>query len=346
MTFAPTRSTVALPILLWAASSMAAAGADPAQCSRVTDSSERLACFDRLFPTPAAAVAEPSATAANTTATLPTRAERRASGLAEQWELDPAQSLGTFNARPYKTLYALPVVTTNRINRQPTSGGIGNSVPIPLNLDDTESKFQFSLKTKVWETVLGTPGSLWVGYTQTSRWQVYTPATSRPFRETNYEPELLFIWPTDYSVLGWRGRVLGLSFNHQSNGRALPLSRSWNRLIGQADFERGDWTLSLRPWWRVKESDVEDDNPNIQNTIGRAELLLTRRLQGHALTLQVRSNLRASTPGGSVQFDWAFPLLGTLKGHVQLFHGYGESMIDFNFKQSRAGLGVSLAEWR
>ena len=35
-------------------------------------------------------------------------------------------------------------------------------------------------------------------------------------------------------------RFTSLSFNHQPNGRALPLSRSWNRIIGEVGLARGN----------------------------------------------------------------------------------------------------------
>ena len=41
-----------------------------------------------------------------------------------------------------------------------------------------------------------------------------------------------------------------------------------------------------------------------------------------------------------------FPLSGVLHGHLQWFTGYGESMVDYNIRQNRIGLGVTIAGWR
>jgi outer membrane phospholipase A len=67
-------------------------------------------------------------------------------------------------------------------------------------------------------------------------------------------------------------RMLGIAFNHQSNGRAILPSRSWNRVILHAGFERGKWVVMLRPWLLLPDADEE--NPAVTDNIGIAVSLV------------------------------------------------------------------------
>jgi phospholipase A1 len=353
--------------LLAAACGQAAAQTVPTSCLAVVDDAQRLECYDRAVDrvapaampaaaSPATVPGTPRPGSASPVAPTPEEAaklardERRARGgsLGERWELDPDSKQGRFLLRPYKPMYVLPVRWSSDPNQQPTSDGVGNSVSAPQDLRAVEAAFQISLKSKIWETVGGSNLDVWLGYTQKSHWQVYTPQLSRPFRETNYEPEVFGIWGIDQPLfLGWRARFLGLGINHQSNGRGEPLSRSWNRVIAQAGFENGDWSVLARPWWRISEKAEVDDNPGIENWIGRGELVVTRRAGAHQVSLQMRHSLKGGDASrGSVMLAWAFPLSSYLKGHVQVFSGYGESLIDYNYRQTTVGLGFSLVEWQ
>ena len=194
--------------------------------------------------------------------------------------------------------------------------------------------------------MFGDNGDIWMGYTQSSRWQAYNSEVSRPFRETNYEPEVMLAFRNGYSLLGWNGRMTALHLNHQSNGLSDPLSRSWNRVILNVGLDRDNWAVMLRPWYRVPESNSEDNNPDIDDYIGRGDATVVWTRDGHTLSLTGRHSLRGGERShGSLQVDYGFPLTNLLRGHLQVFSGYGESMIDYNHKSTHVGLGVSLLDW-
>ncbi|TWI12089.1 phospholipase A1 [Lysobacter ruishenii] len=263
-----------------------------------------------------------------------------------RWELAKGSKLGLFNLRAYKPVYLLPVFWTSDPNRQPSASDTGGGTGEPLPLDNTEAKFQLSFKTKIAENLFGDNGDLWTAYTQSSRWQVYNGDESRPFRETNYEPEVMLVFRNNYSLLGWRGRMLALGINHQSNGRADPVSRSWNRVILNIGLDRDDWALTVRPWWRIPEGSREDENPGIEDYVGRADATLVRRWNGHEFAVMARHSLRTGGHSlGAVQLDWGFPITRSFRGHVQVFDGYGESLLDYNHRATYVGLGISLLEW-
>lgn len=358
-----------LPLLLLPA--IAAAQAQEAHpgidaCVAIEIDATRLACYDEAMKRDPAATAQADAdaAAAREATGAPSLFRRDAPGatdprvvatianagkgslLDSRWELARDSKLGVFNFRAYKPVYLFPVFWSSGPNERPFSPNPDNSVVGDQLLDSFETKFQISFKTKAVENLFGDNGDLWMAYTQSSRWQVFNGEQSRPFRETDYEPEVMLAFRTGYSLLGWKGRLLAVGVNHQSNGRADPLSRSWNRIMFNVGLDRDGWALTLRPWIRLPEGS-DDDNPDISDYMGRGDLTLVRVLPGgHQFSLMLRHSLRGGDRSrGAMQFDWAFPLHDTFRGHLQVFDGYGESLIDYNHRATYIGLGISLMEW-
>ena len=191
--------------------------------------------------------------------------------LDSRWELAPETRLGTLNLRGYRPIYVLPLFVTSHQNDLPDSPNPDNTISNSEQLDNVEAKFQLSLKTKVWQGVFSDVGDLWVGYTQSSRWQVYNKQLSRPFRETNYEPEAMLVFNTNYHILGWDGRMLGVSVDHQSNGRGNPLSRSWNRVIANIGLERDNWVVICVRGGAFPSREATTTTPTSATTWGAAK---------------------------------------------------------------------------
>jgi len=340
-------ASLAINILLGAASlssSVSATATELSSCSAINEDAARLACYDRAAGRQAPSAAEP----ALRTSPAPSPSESSVStksALSERWELDDADKHGIFAMRAYLPTYLLPLHYTDSSNDRPSSPSHGATTPVSADYRNTEAQFQLSFKAKIAERLLFDRADFWFGYTQQSLWQVYNKKLSAAFRETNYEPELMLVVPTDYSLAGLRGRLFSLGVLHQSNGQADPRSRSWNRVYAQIGLERGNFVLMLRPWWRIPENATSDDNPDIADYIGRGEIIALYRRGEQQWAIQLRDNFRARDNRGSVKLTWNYPLIAGLKGYVELFSGYGESLIDYNHRQNTIGLGISLIEW-
>lgn len=273
------------------------------------------------------------------------------------WELEPSSSCGTFAIRGYKPI-SLSLVASDSVNTAPTSPAPGHT-GISQAYNTNEARIQLSVRTKVAEGLL-TLGSadrldsVWFGYSQQSYWQVFNNDLSRPFRATDHEPEITYIFPIDMALgKGWRLRYVGASANHQSSGQSLPLSRSWNRAYLMTGMELDNrWSVNARLWKRLPEGAASDDNPGINDSLGRGELSAFWNMdKDNTLGLTLRSSL-SSSRRGSARLEW-LQTLGTglgggksnLRLHTQLFSGYGDSMVDFNRKRTVFSVGLSLVDF-
>ncbi len=286
----------------------------------------------------------------------------RYSELSRFWELQRGTDCDTFSLRGYRPI-TLAVSTADSVNTQPSSPAAGHTALTSVPYMRTENKIQLSVRTKVAKGLLKSGDnddddhdSVWFGYTQQSYWQLFNGSISRPFRTTDHEPEVIYIYPHQIPLAGgWNYRLSGLGLVHQSNGQSLPLSRSWNRvyLMGAAEKTLGQDSgliLQGRIWDRLKESSGNDDNPGIENYVGRAEVTGSWQInKANTVGVTLRHSLRKEARG-SARFDWMMapassPNYTGLRYHVQLFSGYGDSLVDYNRKRNVLSIGLSLVDW-
>jgi phospholipase A1 len=207
---------------------------------------------------------------------------------------------------------------------------------------NTEVVFQISAKQRLFAR------NLYFGYTQRSYWQLFDEERSRPFRETNYNPEVFYRWTPDPARYKHWGADIGVE--HESNGKDLPDSRSWNRLYLAPFQAKGRHLFYAKLWYRLPEDRKRDandpkgdDNPDIEDFYGYTELHFQRQFFGkHLGHLMARGN--PATGKGAFSLTYSLPSPdGYAFYALSLWHGYGESLIDYNRQVTRIGIGVMLS---
>lgn len=361
---------------LLAVAAMPASAQPWTECAQIESDRERLACFDAVAagerdnyrrddtpgqagqsvdadepitrhekdspPEPIAPVARGEHAGDATRQTpLPAMADSDPVALEQRLRSEKSGEHNPFVMRGYKPNYILPATYTPTDLSRPV---------YDFEPQQAETKFQLSFQFDWWNEPLGPGTSLYFAYSQLSLWQTYNTKLldedqdySSPFRETNHEPEAGLSIDMDYRLAGLTFRRTRLSLIHTSNGQGGDRSRSWNRLAASVAFGRGNFAGRLRGWYRVPEPD-EDDNPDITDYMGHGDLLLAYKWKDQTLSATLRNNLQGENRG-AIQIDYSFPLNKRVKGYVQYFNGYGESLIDYNRSVSRIGVGIALTDW-
>jgi len=353
------------------------------QCQRMTgDKDARLACFDRwaqeqqggvpaaAAATPGTASRVPAATSASPAAVAseqppvdasipatrvvevgdnPCR-DRQYSTLSRFWELEDGTSCGTFGLRGYRPIDVTFAMATDR-PQTPTSPA-PNHTGTPMDYQPGEMRLNLSLRTKLAQGLLTgadptRKDSLWFGYTQQSTWQIFNSELSRPFRTTDHEPEVMYVYPTDMKLPGgWRWRYAGAGLAHQSNGQSDPYSRSWNRvyLMGGVELDNR-FVFNARAWKRISEDPATDDNPDITDYIGRVELAgwwYPDQKNSFGFTWRTWGK-------GSQRLEYTRaigdPATTNLRFVAQVFHGYGDTLVDYNRSRTVFSVGLRLVDF-
>lgn len=283
---------------------------------------------------------------ADTSIGKPTSDNGQVSAIDRRIQLERESRDNPFVLMPHRPTYLLPLSYSDDPNNGPFEE-VGGS------LQRTEIKGQISVKFQLARDVLGDNSFIYIAYTQKAHWQAYNSKQSSAFRDTNHEPELFLTFLTNKTILGMKNRVFNIGINHQSNGQKGSFSRSWNRIFAEFILERNNFYMSLKPWWRIPEdekknpNDAEgDDNPEITHYMGYGEITGLYENNDHNFGFVLRNNLKSENRG-ALQLDWTFPLTltGHVRGYVQYFNGYGETLLDYNYNSNRLSIGFMMIDW-
>jgi outer membrane phospholipase A len=222
--------------------------------------------------------------------------------------------------------------------------------------DRPSARFQFSFKYQFidpesqWGAKHPFISSLRFAYTQTSLWDL--AASSQPFTDSSYKPELFFSIDKLDGVSFFDTKQVGLQagFAHESNGRDGDDSRGINTLFVEPVLfwgEEKDFHLRVKPKVYVYVSDNEG-NKDIADYRGFVDMrVIVGKVDGFELSAMGR--LGRDFDKGSLQLDATYPLQALGQGTFdlylqgQFFTGYGESLLTYNqYTQSlRFGIGLS-----
>lgn len=242
---------------------------------------------------------------------------------------------------PHKGTYLFPIVYNNKPHED-LYAGIKNA---SSNKNGTfykkeETEFQISFMIPIQNKIFGSNFDLNAAYTHHAWWQLYNKNYSRPFRETNYTPELFvrYIDPSTSEFAGIDLMAADIGFVHQSNGQIQIISRSWNRVYGRVFLQSMGFKFIASGWYRLPEKRRDDENRNIYDYMGYGELEVVKNLSKHTLALKFPLVARHF----SADFKYSYPWKDNLRWYLSYQSGYGHSLIEYNRYTQRYGAGIVL----
>lgn len=241
----------------------------------------------------------------------------------------------------YRKNYLVFSSLLNGVNQEP----ISSALPDTENFfSDYELQFQISFMVPMAVNMFDSSVSLYGAYTNRSFWQVFDDESSRPFRETNHEPELWVSWFYDLEAGDLNVPMIWFGFRHQSNGQFVSLTRGWNRLYVNAFADYHRWSFSAIYWERLRGGSAEDRKYDYEKFIGNGELLVDYAFVESTVSLTYSYSF-SGFDFGSVMLEYSHNMLNAFDFYVRYFNGYGESLIDVEYKSNTLSMGVMVNEW-
>lgn len=213
----------------------------------------------------------------------------------------------------------------------------GPSIGPKATKENTNVKFQISVRQKLTKSTLPGGTYLYLCYTQKVFWNILEK--SLPMTDLNFNPGIGLAKPVFKN-----GKYIGkfiLQLEHESNGRGSIESRSWNRLsLGGDVLITNNFLVHAKVWIPYVDG---EHNKDLLKYVGimQAGVELTsndRRWKG-SLLLTKRKTWRLDF-NTVAEISWQFSRNADWNLFVQYYNGYGEGLLDYNKFSSHLRAGV------
>ena len=247
------------------------------------------------------------------------------------------------------------------------------STPYSTRDIPVEMKFQVSFRVVFLERLFCKYCGFDFAYTQTHWFQIYYTQDSKPMRDINFSPSINFNYARQIPLFGGYITWLRFGYLHISNGERennldvgladkrnnglspqdagwFSRSKSLDRFVVQADWQRGRFGLSLRAWMPLSQYILSDrgDNADIASYIGYGDIVLSYVYKRHRFELYLNNIFNNYFSAdfwdwkGRAELGYTYGLSRRVGLYFQLVHGYGDSLYEFNYRVTRAGAGLRL----
>lgn len=253
-----------------------------------------------------------------------------------EFSYDYSPEQDQFNLSAYEDNYFLPWYYT----ADPNQAYYAPQNPNGGDVSKTNFQFQVSLKYGLVANLFTDRDGLYFSYSQIANWQAYD--SSAYFRDTQYQPELFWVFLHGDDSSRWQWRHTSIGFMHQSNGKGGLYERSWNRFYADFQFAGDNLAVNVRPWIRTDVHGSRDYNPDIEDYMGYGDIQLTWKPGRHTLKLTLRNLMESGFSEGYEELTWQFPIYKKLHGYLKLQSGYGLTVSDYNDYDNAIGVGIAL----
>jgi len=241
------------------------------------------------------------------------------------------------------TMFAPQILKNKEALEQEDNLNLLRHNPLYFAYGDPSSKVQMSFKYRIIKDM-----SIYFGYTQIMFWDLRED--SKPFKDSTYNPE--FIYTYDFEKKIFLDNIDFGFWEHNSNGKSGDTSRSFERAFVRLNFAREFDQFIFKFSTKVGYIyGLDKTNDDIRDYISPLELKFSFIGLFKGWTMDRSSFDLRYFPGGDWAQDWGrggyevstsfrFGGLSIVPAfYMQYFHGYAESLINYDDRVSefRAG---------